>query len=166
MILGAVTVPDITIDDVRMLPTEANWLIEKRIQHNRDLERELYAVTETVLKTNEEIAELETDAAALPAGAERDVILAQIATIEAGQVERGKMAAKKIRRAVAPSPNDARKKTVRAVFNNGILVGDTNLNGTLGRAESGWPNWLFNLADTDQNNQLSPAELTAYVATL
>ena len=165
--LGA-TLPDVTIDNTKLLYAEADWLIGARVRHYVDLQAKIDAFTATTNAVNAEIDELNTEAAALPDGAEKTALLNQITTVEAGQAERAKIAAKEIKRANPPTPAKARKRTVEQVYNGTIInpAVDSNGNGTLGRGETGWPVWLFTLVDTDASGQATVAEFAAYVATL
>lgn len=167
LVLGA-TLPDVNIDNVKLTYAEGDWLVNARVRHYVDLKAKMDAYAVTVEAVNAEIAELTTDAAALPDGAEKTAVLAQIATVEAGQAERAKIAAKEIKRAVPPTPAKARKRTIDQVYNGTILnpATDANSNGTLSKAETGWPAWLFSLVDTDASGQATPAEFAAYLATL
>lgn len=165
--IGA-TLPDVTIDNTKLLYEEGDWLVNARLRHYVDLHAKIDAFTATTNAVNAEIAELNTDAAALPDGAEKTAILAQIATVEAGQTERAKIAAKEIKRATPPTPARARKRTIDTVYNGTIVnpAVDANSNGTLSRGETRWPVWLFALVDTDASGQATVAEFAAYVATL
>lgn len=167
LVLGA-TLPDVTIDNTKLLYEEADWLVNARVRHYVDLKATMDAFAVTANKVTAEVAELTTDASALPDGAEKTAVLQQIATVEAGQAERAKIAAKEIKRATPPTPAKARKRTIDQVYNGTILnpATDANSNGTLSKSETGWPAWLFSLVDTDANNQLTPAEFTTYLATL
>jgi len=165
--IGA-TLPDITIDNTKLLYSEADWLTNARVRHYVDLKAKLDAFNATTNAVNAEIAELNTEAAALSDGAEKTAILAQIATVEGGQTERAKIAAKEIKRATPPTPARARKRTVEQVYNGTIVnpAVDANGNGTLSKGETGWPAWLFTLVDTDASGQATVAEFAAYVTTL
>lgn len=165
--LGAI-LPDVNIDNVKLTYDEGDWLVNARIRHYVDLKVKMDAYALTVTAVNAEVAELAVDAAALPDGAEKTAVLAQIATVEAGQTERAKIAAKEVRRATPPSPARARRRTIEQAFNGTIInpALDANANGTLSRAETGWPAWLVSLVDGDANNQLNAAEFTTYLAAL
>lgn len=165
--IGA-TLPYITIDNTKLLYAEADWLTNARVRHYVDLKAKLDAFDATTNAVNAEVESLNAEAAALPDGAEKTAILAQIATVEAGQTERAKIAAKEIKRATPPTPAKARKRTIDTVYNGTIVnpAVDANSNGTLSKGETGWPAWLFSLVDVDSNGQATVAEFAAYVATL
>lgn len=165
--LGA-TLPDVTIDNTKLLWDEADWLSRARVRHYVDQQAKIDAFAATTTAVNAEVEALTAEAAALPDGAEKTALLQQITTIEAGQTERGKIFAKGIRRAVVPTPAKARKRTMENAYNGTVVnpAVDTNGNGTLSRGETGWPVWLFTLVDTDASGQATAAEFGAYVATL
>lgn len=160
--------PDVTIDNTKLLYSEADWLVNARVRHYVDLKATIDAFAVSANKVAAEVADLTEEAAALPEGAEKTALLAQIATIAAGQAEREKICAKEVRRATPPTAAKARKRTIEQVYNGTIInpAIDVNSNGTLSRNETSWPAWLFQLVDVDRNGQATAAEFATYTATL
>lgn len=168
LILLVLALPDVTIDNTKLLYSEADWLVSARVRHYVDLKATIDNFAVSANKVAAEVAELTEEAAALPEGAEKTALLAQITTITAGQAEREKICAKEIKRATPPTAAKARRRTIEQVYNGTIInpAIDANSNGTLSRNETGWPAWLFQLVDVDGSNQATLAEFATYAATL
>lgn len=164
--IAAIPTPKYTIDDVVLTESEAIWLLSHRGEYERGLLRKAQALSTAIAETTAEIEELTAERDAMPQGTERDAATAQITAIESGAKERGKVAIKTIKKSglQRPTPADARRETLTAIYNydGDVIRGNTDSNETLSRAETGFPAWLYNLIDSNADAELSAAEIRAY----
>lgn len=164
IVAAALPAPRYAVEGLVLTQAEAEWLQVERLQYEREQLDRVRAIGTRVAEVDDEIAELETARDALEPGAERDARDAQIAAIRSGTIERGKLAVERLEKRARPMAADARRVTLRVVYNpdNGEVRHDPNGDGTVSQAEAGWPKFLFDAVDSDRNGQLTAQELTNY----
>lgn len=168
MMSGALPEARYTVDNIVLTQSEMVWLLNEKENFERRRMRMVLNIGERLEEVEQEITELQAKSDATSDRVEKAAIADQIAAITSGTIERGKYAIKKLGTFIAPVAADARRETINAAYNstNGQLRLDPNNNGALSRAESGWPTFLFNVIDTDNNNNLTPSEFQAYLDAL
>lgn len=158
--------PKYSIDDVLLTQGEALWLINARITHANAARGRIDRVAYAVADVNEELVDLAAERDALPPGAERDATTTQLDVIDLGMTERVKLSAKAVRKALRnpPTPNDARRETIRAVYNHsgGVLRGNPTPQNTHTRQTSGLPKFIFDAIDLNLNGEATVIEFSVY----
>lgn len=167
-IMGAIPEPRYNVGGITLTQSEMDWVVRERVSFEEEALRQVRVIGKRVTEAEADILELEAERDALRGKGEKDAIDAQITKIRDGIIERGKHAIRKVYAASRPSAADARRITIGAVFSEGAIEAsvDANNNGTLSRAETGWPVFVFNDVDANSDGALTVAEIEAYLAGL
>lgn len=154
-----------TIDGIELARGEAAWLQQARVEYERDL---LAFIQADTAATDATVESARADLEALPDGAEKTALTAQLVAIDTATAERVKLADRDFKKRARKRPTaiDARQNTLKVFYNNQqskIRSGaDIDKDGALQLGETGLPDFIFTAIDANSDGALSAAELDTY----